>query len=95
MTLAVVRQFSIVALIACSVRAEDARKPHTHQGVFKRHALGPPTQAGLSVVRRGTVKRLIDGERDTKVTSLAASPTAPSGTMRCSSCTKECHRVMV
>ena len=53
----------VLCVFVVGALAEDASKPHTHQGVFRQHTPGPPRNAGLSLIRGATLNRLVDGER--------------------------------
>ena len=77
------RLLLLLASTTLLCRAEDASRPHTHRGTFKRYTNGPPKANGmaLSAARR---RRLKDA-KDCSVESLPVSPTSPKGTMRCSS----------
>jgi len=76
---------AIVVLLA-SAGAEDTGKPHSHSGVFRRHKLGPPKQAGFATVTKSVAKRLqASGKAEYTVTALKLSDSSPKGTMRCTS----------
>ena len=76
----------VFVLVLGDSRAEDARVPHQHQGIFRRYTPGPPEKAGL-LISDATKAKLLSGscKPECTITSLPESATSPKGTMRCSS----------
>jgi ribosome-associated toxin RatA of RatAB toxin-antitoxin module len=80
------RWLSLAAVLLGSCMAHDPNSPHNHNGVFRPYRVGPPKKAGL-ILSKADKQKLQDsgGEPTSTVVALSASPTSPSGTMRCTS----------